>query len=253
MKNIYYLKKDMQRAFMDKMLWFSIIILTMILMHGMVTYTIMDRSAKISTYVYIVNAMALSGFGPFAAVFPSLGYPVRFCEEYNSGYYRMIQSRTGWKQYAIVRLVSVGISGGFIVGIPFACVCIIAYAVGVHGVPEDGFLAGLQVVEYIEKYGDLFVLAFKVLLGFLFGMLFALVSFAFAVWSRNRYVTVIAPFILYETMWVVLYNYPVFNPIYLVRGDDLDSYPLSALMEMIYIILAATVCWLGLRKRARNE
>lgn len=251
--NIDFLKVDLKRAFFNKMLWFSVIILTLILFNGMITYTDMNHSAGISTYVYIVNAMALSGFGPFAAVFPALGYSVRFCEEYTSGYFNMIVSRTNWKKYACVRLVSVGLSGGIVVGIPFACVCIVGYIIGIHGVPQDGFLSGLQVVEYIEKYGDLFVLAFKILLGFLFGMLFSIVSFAFAVWSCNRYVTVIAPFVLYETMWVVLYKFPAFNPIYLVRGDDLNSYPLSALMQFIYIILSVIICWVGLRKRVENE
>lgn len=251
--NMRFLKTDLKRALSSKMLWLSTIILTFILFNGMMTYTDMNPSAGISTYVYIVNAMALSGFGPFAAVFPALGYSVRFCEEYNSGYFHFIVSRTNWKNYALVRLVSVGLSGGLIVGIPFAGVCIIGYIVGIHGVPQDGFLQGLQVVEYIEQYGDLFVLVFKTLLGFLFGMLFSLVSFAFAIWSCNRYVTVIAPFILYETMWVVLYKFPMFNPIYLVRGDDLNSYPLSALMQLIYIILSIIVCWAGLKKRGRNE
>ena len=251
--NVCFLKQDIKRTLQDKMLWISLIALLAILVHGMVTYTDMDRSAGISTYVYIVNAMALSGFGPFAAVFPALGYAVRFCDEYNSGYLQMILSRTNWKTYGVVRLISVGISGGMIVGIPFACVCIIGYVTGVHGVPQDGFLEGTQAVYYLGKYGDWFVLGFKVLLGVLFGVLFAFVAFAFAIWSHNRYVTVIAPFVLYETMWVVLYRYQMFNPIYLVRGDDIDSYPLSAFMEFVYIILAVVISWIGLGKRAKNE
>lgn len=67
----------------------------------------------------IIDAMALSGFGPFAAVFPSLGYSSRFCEEYGSGYLRMITSRTSWKSYARTRMITVGFSGGVTVGFPF--------------------------------------------------------------------------------------------------------------------------------------
>ncbi|MGN0154610.1 MAG: hypothetical protein ACI4A3_09165 [Lachnospiraceae bacterium] len=252
MKGTYFLKQDMKRAFTGKTMWFSVILLTGILIHGTVTYTNMNPGAS-STYVYIINAMALSGFGPFAAVFPALGYSVRFCEEYSSGYFQMIMARISWKKFGIVRIISVGLSGGAIIGIPFLCICIMGYVLGVHGVPQDGFMEGTQMVYYIGRYGDLFVLSFKVLLGFLFGILFALVSFAFAVWSCNRYVTVIAPFILYETMWFVLYEYPLINPIYLFRGDDLGSYPLSAFMELIYIVIVIIISWIGLKKKVEYE
>lgn len=248
-----FLRQDVKCAFQEKFFWISMLLLLAILFHGMIMYTNMDASTGTSTYVYIVNAMALSGFGPFAAVFPSMGYSVRFCEEYNSGYFQMIRSRISWKKYASARMVSVGLSGGMIVAIPIMIVCIFAYIKGVPGVPQDGFLQGLQVVEYIEKYGDLFVLSFKVLLGFLFGVMFSLVGLAFAVWSCNRYVTVIAPFVLYEAMWVVFYRYPMFNPIYLYRGDDLDSYPLSAFMEILYIAITALIIWFGFRKKANDE
>ena len=42
------------------------------------------------TIIFVANVFAASGFGPFAAVFPVLAYATRFCEEYQSGYYRMI-------------------------------------------------------------------------------------------------------------------------------------------------------------------
>lgn len=252
MKSTCFFKQDIKRAFTGKLMWISIILLTGILVHGIITYTNIEPRVS-STYVYIVNAMALSGFTPFAAIFPALGYSIRFCEEYNSGYFEMIISRTTWKKYGIIRMISVGLSGGITIGIPFFCVCIIGYVLGYHGIPQNGFMEGTQMVYYIERYGDFFVLGFKVLLGFLFGMLFALVSFAFAVWSCNRYITVIGPFILYEMMWFLFYDYPEINPIYLFRGDDLGSYPLSAFMELIYIGISIFISWLGLKKKVNHE
>ena len=250
-KYIHLFWQDMKRAMTAKGFIIAMILLLAVFMNALRIYVNVERD--MSTYEMIVDVMALSGFGPFAAIFPALGYASQFCQEYNSGYMKMITSRMSWKCFGITRMVSVGLSGGLIMGIPFLVMCVFAYIVGVPGVPQDGFLEGLQVVYYIEKYGDFFVLAFKVLLGFLFGVMFSLVSLAFAVWSVNRYVAMIAPFILYETMWVLLYDVKFLNPIYLVRGDDLNSYPLSALMEIVYIVIAVVIVWMGFKKRMRYE
>lgn len=247
-----FLLSDMKRAFSSWELWIAIIALTTILLHGVVTYTNLAKGAS-STYVYIVNAMALSGFGPFAAVFPALGYGAVFCEEYNSGYFLLMRSRMNWKRYAGIRLITVAVSGGTIMAIPFTVVCLFGYIQGKHGVPADGFMEGTQMVLYLERYGDGAVIALKILLGFLFGAMFALISYAFAIFSANRYMAMIAPFVLYEAMWFVLYDYPVVNPIYLFRGDDLDSYPLSIAMECLYTSIVAVVCWLGIKRKVTYE
>ncbi len=75
---------------------------------------------------------------------------------------------------------------------------------------------------------------------------------AFAVWIPNKYVALIAPFVLYEAMWLALGKIPVLNPIYLMRGDDLNNYPLSGVMECVYILLVSFVVMRGLKRRGRN-
>ena len=75
----------------------------------------------------------------------------------------------------------------------------------------------------------------------------------FSVWFCNRYVSLIAPFILYEVMWILLYKIPVLNPIYMVRGDDLGSYFLSGVMEIMYILISLVFIWTGLKRRIYNE
>jgi hypothetical protein len=246
-----FLGQDVKRALTAKGFVIGVVLLLAVFINAFHLYV--GRGRTMSTYEIIVDAMALSGFGPFAAVFPSLGYSTQFVQEHNSGYLKMIISRMSWKYYGITRIISTGLSGGFVVGIPFFIVCVLAYTLGVPGVPENGFMEGTKMVYYLQQYGDWYVLCSKVLLGFLFGAMFALVSLAFAVWSLNRYVAMIAPFILYEAMWVMLYEVRFLNPIYLVRGDDLNSYPLSMLMELMYIVLAAVVVWFGLKKRVKYE
>lgn len=246
-----FLANDMKRAFSSIGFWISMIILMIIFIHAISVNTRIRED--VSTYEIISVAMALSGFTPFAAIFPVMGYSVAFCEEYNSGYLRMIISRMDWKIYGIMRMITIGTSGGLIIAIPFSVVCLIGYFGGRHGMPESGLYAGTQIQYYLEHYGDMYVLAGKVILGFLFGAMWALAGMAFSVWFCNRYVSLIAPFILYEVMWMLLYDFPVINPIYLVRGDDLNSYPLSGGMEVVYIVIIIFIIWLGLKWRLGNE
>lgn len=208
---------------------------------------------SVSTYEIIINAMAISGFTPFAAIFPVLGYSSRFCTEYRSGYFEMMLSRMSWKSYGRTRILTTAVSGGALVGIPFTIVMIIAYCGGIHGMPTTGLYQGTRMEEYLLKYGDSFLLAGKVILGILFGALWALVGLAFAVWSKNKYVVMVAPFVLYEMMWILLSGIPILNPIYLIRGDDINSYPLSALMQIIYMVIVIIIIWRGLKKRAYDE
>lgn len=248
---IRFFRNDMKRALSNKGFFAAIVILLVIFVHAIRVNT--NFEGTVSTYEIISSAMALSGFTPFAAIFPVMGYSVAFCEEYHSGYIKMITSRINWKYYGILRMITTGVSGGIVIAFPFVVVNLIGYFKGIHVMPDTGLYMGTKMQYYLENYGDGYILIGKVLLGFLFGVLWALVGMAFSVWFCNRYVSLIAPFILYEVMWLLLYHYPVLNPIYLIRGDDLNSYPLSGIMEILYIIIAAVVIWIGLKRRMHYE
>lgn len=201
------------------------------------------------------NIFHASGFSPFAAIFPVLAYASVFCEEYHSGYLRMILHRSGFARFLRVRTVTVACSGGVVIAVPVAVVCMIDYVGGAHGIPtgsDEGLLTGSLVIEAITRYGDWYVIAGKVLLGFLFGALWALVGFAFAVWIPNRYVSLLAPFILYDALWLLI-GYQPFNPAYLLSGDDVGhgNYPLAVLIDLFYIGVVLSVIYAGIRREKR--
>ncbi|MBD5465026.1 MAG: hypothetical protein HDR22_04290 [Lachnospiraceae bacterium] len=249
-----FLKQDLKRAVMNKGFFVAVLLIHAIFIHAIRINTNFEGNP--STYEIISVAMSLSGFSPFAAVFPVLSYSVSFCEEYRSGYLRMITARTDWKRYGWIRILSTGLSGGIIIALPFAVVCTIGYVLGIHGtegLTEGGLYYGTRMWYYLEQYGDWYILVGKVLLGFLFGVLWALVGMAFAIWFCNRYVALLAPFILYEIMWIMLYNIPFLNPVFLFKGDNLESYPLSGFIQLIYIVITVCIVWLGLRKRVHDE
>ncbi len=245
--------KDLKRSFFNFGFVCGTVAVAFILLSAVVIGAPLDRSR--SSYYILYNVFGASGFTPFAAVFPVLAYATGFCEEYQSGYYRMIFARMSPVEFGRTRIVTVALSGGVMIALPIALACAMAYTFGVPGVPQgsdSNMLNDTVMLIYILKYGDWYIAVGKTILGFLFGSVWALVGFAFAVWIPNRYVALIAPFVLYETLWLGLVKVRWLNPIYLLRGDDVDSYPLAAAMEGVYLLVVSAVIIAGLVRRYRN-
>ncbi len=245
--------QDLKRSFLNPGFFVGLALVTVLLVSAAVIWSPLDGSR--SSYYILFNAFGASGFGPFAAIFPVLAYASEFCEEYQSGYYRMIFARMGPMRFGRVRICTVALSGGVMVAVPFAIVCLIAFTCGTPGVPQgsdEGMLQGMVLLTYITKYGDWYIGVGKTIIGFLFGCIWALVGLAFAIWIPNRYVALIAPFVLYESMWLGLSDVPLLNPISLYRGESLNSYPLTVGMECVYLAVVISVIMAGLIRRHQN-
>ncbi len=245
--------QDLKRSFLNPGFFIGLAAVAALLLAAVVTASPLDGSR--SSYYILFNAFGASGFGPFAPIFPVLAYASNFCEEYQSGYYRMIFARMGPVRFGRIRICTVALSGGVMLALPIAVVCLMAFTLGVPGVPQgsdEGMLQGMVMLTYITKYGDWYIGVGKIVLGFLFGCICALAGLAFAVWIPNRYVALIAPFVLYESMWLGLNKIPLLNPICLYRRDSLNNYPLSAAMECVYLLAVSAVILAGLVRRHRN-
>lgn len=246
--------QDLRRSILNPGFFAGIFFVLAVLMPAAVLDTPLDGSRS---YLFgFGNVFHASGFSPFAAVFPVLAYAAAYCEEYNSGYLQMILHRTGYAGFLRVRAVTVACSGGMLIALPVAIVCLIVYIGGAPGLPagsDSDILSGSKIIEAIAKYGDWYVVGGKVVLGFLFGALWALVGFAFAVWIPNRYVSLLAPFILYDTLWLFI-GFRSFNPVHLLSGDDVGrgSYPLAVLFDLIYIIAVVSIISIGIRWERKN-
>ena len=249
-----FLWKDIGRSFANPGFFAGFVGLGTLLTYNFVTESIHSGSP----YYAIVNILAASGFIVFLPVFPVLGYASRFCGEYESGYYRFILSRMRPQKYAQMRSISVALSGGVIVALPYLLICLAAVHLETPGLADINALgtsalrvdADIEMVVIGRTYGIGMMVAVKVLLGFLFGSAWALVGLAFAVWMPNKYVSLIAPFVLYESLYILMPNR--LNPAILVRGDDV-GHLLSVVLEGVWIFAAAAVVMAGFKRRCRDE
>ena len=203
--------------------------------------------------------MALSGFVPFAAIFAVIPYSTSFCDDYNSGYIKVILSRIGSKRYMNTRILSVAISGAAAIGIPFFIIFSLISLIGIPTTQENlsQFYLGLSWLPFVAIGGGTLVLAAKLLLSILFGAVWALVGLAVSSWFTNRYVTIIAPFVLYQGLWILLQGSP-YNPLGMLRGDFgltgafVGSYPYVLLYQTTCIVLLVLLIKFGMRKRLKN-
>ena len=253
-----FLREDMKRSFSNPGFFAGFFGLGALLTYNFVTESLHSGSP----YYAIVNILAVSGFTVFLPVFPVLGYASQFCREYESGYYRLILARMKPQKFAAVRVISVAMSGGTVVALPCLFICLLAVALEMPGLADMNSLGldasgvnVLRIPEDIEMakigmtYGIGVMVALKVLLGFLFGAAWALVGLAFAVWMPNQYVALVAPFVLYQSLYILMPN--GLNPAVLVRGDD-AGHLLSAALGCVWLLAAAAVAMAGFERRCRD-
>ena len=103
--------QDLKRSFLNRGFFAGLLAVTWILVSA-AFHAPLNRSR--SSYFIMMEVFAASGFTPFAAIFPGLAYASVFCEEYGSGYLKMIYSRMPPEKFGLIRMVTVAISGGTI-------------------------------------------------------------------------------------------------------------------------------------------
>ena len=242
--------QDLKRSFFNIGFLVAVGGLTAMLLHTVATWSGLGGTQD--SYFIQVDAWAISGFIPMLPVFPVLSYASRFCEEYGSGYHRMIFARMSPERFALMRMTSAGLSGGVAVAVPILILCLVADWFGISEITDSNALrvpADLKMVVISMKYGYGMLVFLKVLLGFLFGAAWAMVGLAFGVWFLNKYVSLIGPFVLYEALWILCDGkLSILSPTELVRGDD-SGYGLSLALECVWLLAAAGVVMFGFRKR----
>jgi hypothetical protein len=83
-------------------------------------------------------------------------------------------------------------------------------------------------------------------------MLWALIGLCVSILIANRYVTLIAPFVLYQALWFLL-NETAINPVYLFRGDSnfIPSFAFLVIYQLTCIFLCAVFSIYGIKRRIR--
>ena len=205
-----------------------------------------------SDVLYLITMpMALSGFSPFACLFPIIPYGLRFAEEYNSNYIRFVISRYGRLRYILEKIFASIVSGGCVTGTAFLLVFVF-FTIAGKPVTKDTVISEFYLNSIWEPYLFIWegtaILLLKVVLAFLHGAVWALMALLVSAIYTNRYAAIVFPYAIYQVSWHLL-SKSLFNPVYLLRGD-VGGYPelyfpyvIQGLTILLLAILSAIFLW----------
>lgn len=248
------IKSDFRRLFQRPQIYVSFFMGVIILMRPL--FNVFTQKADGSFFQFLSVPFGMSDFSPFAAIFCVLPFADSFCDDYNSGFVIAICARISAKKFSLRRSLTVALSGG-ITMVATILIPIIACALLANQPDTEETVRFMNKsiwarTDLILRFHGLVLLALKVLLAFLFGCLWALVGLAISTFLTNRYVTYIAPFVIYQGLWFLL-SETAFNPVYFLRGDS-DFIPSLWFMlcwQGFLIAVFFTLSVLGIKRKVR--
>jgi len=221
----------------------------------MLDWNIFQAAGRMDVLSMLTCPIALSGFTPFAAIFPVLIYSTMFCEEYNCGFIKSIILRIGGKKYILSRIFATAISGAATIGISFLLLSVCLLVIGVPATRENAQAFTNTIWwPYVQIGGGALVLLGKIVLGLLFGAVWGLVALYVSTIFANRYVTLIAPFVIFQALWIIFQRIPYLNPLLLLRGDFpatgfIGSFPYILTFQGIWILMLGYLSYRGMKRR----
>lgn len=249
------MKSEIGRSILNRYMLLVIIVVSMILGNTFFQYSLSWKKQDILSL--IANPMAISGFTPFAGMFPALPNGLQFVKEYNSGYIRFLLVREGKEKYIKKRILCTFISGGISIACSFGVIFLLAI---IYGLPVTdkmkiylSFYQGSIWWPIITVGGGRLVLLLKIFLAFLFGAVWSMVCLMFSIITINQYVSFVLTFVIYQILWFVFIG-KKYNPVYLLRGDSTVYACLGEpfLIQIIVLVVVIIVSGIFMKRRLNS-
>lgn len=249
--------KNLKKSFLNMGMFFSIIAAFIILIRTFFTYDLFNIGQEMDIISLLTYPFAMSTFVPFACLFPILPYAFTFLEEKNSGYYKYVLMRCSRKKYIFNKILFTGISGGASLVCPFAIIFLIADICSCDVSTEHFPYMYIDKIwgPYVFILGGRLVLLLRLVLIFLFGVLWAEIALFISTIVSNRYIVFIVPFVSYQISWMILPG--IINPVMLFRADFDKSEYINIftpyVVQCIIISLVIIVTMKLMKKKVKDE
>lgn len=248
---------DIRSFLRSSRIWAAFIVGSLFFMRPLYDVWRSGANTLYSPMMLLSLPLAISDFTPFAPIFCAIPYATSFSDDYKSGYLRSIVIRIGAKRYSWVRTATVAFSGALVMMLIFSLtilVCVVGARLP-NTAEEVDFMKNTiwGRMDLLLRFGGLLTYIGRIALAFLFGAIWSLVSLGISTWIPNRYVTLIAPFVLYQALWTLLADYP-FNPLYLLRADNakIPSLLFVLFHLALWILVWALISYTGIKRRCRH-
>ena len=195
--------QELKNAVWNRYMFLSVSVAAFVLCLTFHTYQLWN--CGLDVLELIMYPMELSGFAPFAALFPVMPYSLRFADEFNSGFIRHVLIREKKKSYIRKKLFATAAAGGVMMAAAYSIVFLLAWSNGTPARligPEWSSYSNTIWYPLIPIWDGRLVLILRVLLVFLVGMVWAMMALLITTIFINRYVAVAVTFLVYQIWWL---------------------------------------------------
>lgn len=196
----------------------------------------------LSYLYYISRVHAFGTFDLFAPVIAAAPCSAAFYNDFGSGYCKFILPRTSRIKYLLSKIFTCGITGGLAVFLPNFVFFIFLFAFGKEHSSDINLLQGSVLGNIEHTNNGLNVMVILLLLSFLFGIAWSLIGLAVSAFIPNKYVALVAPFMIYFALSTALSltdESLVFSPINMLY-PNYSKIPSIAFCFIYQLILIAT-------------
>lgn len=210
-------------------------------------------------WIAAMNSGAFVLYAPLAA---TLSYSDSYAQERSQKLSRYILLRIKHKQYLITKFFVNGLTGGLAVALPMAIFfgfTSLKYVrmlppLSSSGYTEDWMRCYGFLSQFYLPSPDMYIF-YRILLGFIFGLVFATLGMAISAFTKNRYIISSFPLIFKFILafGVNFLGIPVFSPDYvLIPTGILDSTALTTFLPL-GLIFTASLMIASIRIKKYND
>ncbi len=211
------------------------------------------------SYLYYIGGVHTFGtFDLFAPIIATMPCATTFYNDFGTGYCKLILPRTSRIKYLLSKISICGITGGLAIFIPNLVLYIYLWIFGKPHLSDTYIMLENSIFENIEFANNgLNVMLILLLLSFLFGTVWSLVGLAASAFFPNKYVSFVAPFMIYFALSTALSltdESLVFSPMNMLYPNysQIPSIIFCFIYQLVLIIVSATTFLICAYRRLKN-
>lgn len=232
------IKSELKRALTSKNMVFAIIISIASMFIGL--NSMLWHNYRGVTYSYELAVYT----GPIcllAIIISAIPFSTSYISEYESNYYTYIKHKVGSYKYIFTKFIVNFIAGGLVLFIPFITFYLLLLVL--KGVSNEDLSYGLELnktLVHIYNQSQVKYMLIKILLTTICGSTFATLALGISIYIRNKYLTILFPFLCYVGSAMFLSDYNL-NAQMIFNLDIDTNIPISYRLTYALAIIAISI------------
>jgi hypothetical protein len=249
-----YIKEEFKRAFLSKSTVLSITLVFLSIFIGAIeSFLFPVENNAFNLLIIGYSGGTASILSVLFPILVSIPFASSYIDDSKTGYLKYILTKTKLINYIKIRLLANGLIGGFVLSF---CLSISFFLfVILKGTKSSVIHAQINILKDIFETNPFLYIFLLILNSFVCGMVFATFALGISTFLKNKYLTVIFPFIFYILSGTLLYK---INPLlHSAVTYDLQyggsSLTTVIIYDLIMLIVGITTFVFGVLKNVEQD